>query len=500
MKIYRNILFAAGVMLLTVLCSPAEVHDVPDVFPDDGSAGQTGEVKDPYKVSARKNATSDKWETYDAYTVECIDGFVPYSQEEPELDEYGGWKVGEAVPTGYFTVRQWLGRWWFFTPAGNPFISKGVAVFSTGGSDRQKQALAEKFQNESNWAKTESARLKGLGFNSLGAWSSLGNIKNRKRIPYTVIVSPMGALNGEIKASGEEKEAYDAAGWEGYPYDFAMVFHEKFTQEYVESKMASLADYANDPYCMGIFTDNEIPWKDYALDRCLEKWPASHVNHQKAQQWLDARKGKTGATLAEATDEDRRAFIAYCFEEYLKKVTAAIDKLAPNIPYLGCRFNQWNYELKNDEMFKVAGKYMDVISINHYQKWEPDQQFCQAWTSWSGRPFVITEFYTKGEDSGLPNNTGAGWNVPTQQDRGYFYQNFVNGLLKSGNCVGWHWFTYMDNDPENMNTDPSNRDSNKGMVTWDFEPYIPLQDNMKQMNENVYWLARFYDGNPAGEN
>ena len=280
----------------------------------------------------------------------------------------------------------------------------------------------------------------------------------------------------------------------------AMVFHEKFTQEYVESKMASLADYANDPYCMGIFTDNEIPWKDYALDRCLEKWPASHVNHQKAQQWLDARKGKTGATLAEATDEDRRAFIAYCFEEYLKKVTAAIDKLAPNIPYLGCRFNQWNYELKNDEMFKVAGKYMDVISINHYQKWDPDQQFCQAWTSWSGRPFVITEFYTKGEDSGLPNNTGAGWNVPTQQDRGYFYQNFVNGLLKSGNCVGWHWFTYMDNDPENMNTDPSNRDSNKGMVTWNFEPYIPLQDNMKQMNENVYWLARFYDGNPAGEN
>lgn len=67
------------------------------------------------------------------------------------------------------------------------------------------------------------------------------------------------------------------------------------------------------------------------------------------------------------------------------------------------------------------------------------------------------------------------------------------GLIRSKVCVGWHWFTYMDNDPENENTDPSNRDSNKGMVTWDFEDYVPLQENMQAINDNVYLLTRFYD-------
>ena len=105
----------------------------------------------------------------------------------------------------------------------------------------------------------------------------------------------------------------------------------------------------------------------------------------------------------------------------------------------------------------------------------------------------MTEFYTKGEDSELPNNTGAGWNVRTQAERGYFYQNFALKLIESKVCVGWHWFTYQDNDPENENTDPSNRDSNKGMVTWDFQYYTPLLDNMEALNGNVYQLTRFYD-------
>jgi hypothetical protein len=86
----------------------------------------------------------------------------------------------------------------------------------------------------------------------------------------------------------------------------------------------------------------------------------------------------------------------------------------------------------------------------------------QNWYNWSGKPFLVTEFYTKGMDSGLGNTTGAGWIVPEQKDRGYFYQNFVNELIKAKTCVGWHWFTYMDNDPENPNSDASNKDSNKG--------------------------------------
>lgn len=52
------------------------------------------------------------------------------------------------------------------------------------------------------------------------------------------------------------------------------------------------------------------------------------------------------------------------------------------------------------------------------------------------RTFMITEFYVKGEDTGMDNTSGAGWIVKTQAERGYFYQNFVMELLKSRVCVG----------------------------------------------------------------
>ena len=106
---------------------------------------------------------------------------------------------------------------------------------------------------------------------------------------------------------------------------------------------------------------------------------------------------------------------------------------------------------------------------------------------------MITEFYVKGEDSGLPNTTGAGWIVPTQEDRGRFYQHFVLGLLESRNCVGWHWFKYIDNDPAQANAELSNIDSNKGIVKIDYEPYVEFLKLMKSVNREVYPLTEFFD-------
>ena len=66
--------------------------------------------------------------------------------------------------------------------------------------------------------------------------------------------------------------------------------------------------------------------------------------------------------------------------------------------------------------------------------------------------------------------------------------------------LGWHWFTYMDNDPQNLKTDPSNRDSNKGVVAWNFEPYTVLLDEMKQLNDCTYRLIRHLDAEKAEAN
>jgi hypothetical protein len=59
--------------------------------------------------------------------------------------------------------------------------------------------------------------------------------------------------------------------------------------------------------------------------------------------------------------------------------------------------------------------------------------------------------------------------------------------------VGWHWFKYVDNDPDDQKVDPSNRDSNKGMVSNRYEPYRLLLDSMKRINERAYGLAKYFD-------
>ena len=106
---------------------------------------------------------------------------------------------------------------------------------------------------------------------------------------------------------------------------------------------------------------------------------------------------------------------------------------------------------------------------------------------------MITEWYAKGMDSGLANNSGAGWVVKTQTDRGRFYQNFILGLMESKNCVGWHWFKYVDNNPDATAPDPSNADSNKGIVNFKYKPYYPLLNEMKKLNENTYQLIDYFD-------
>jgi hypothetical protein len=160
---------------------------------------------------------------------------------------------------------------------------------------------------------------------------------------------------------------------------------------------------------------------------------------------------------------------------------------------LGARFHSPAFSLKG--LFTAAGRHLDVISVNYYHAWTPDPTRLQSWAKDSGKPILITEWYAKGADSGHANTGGAGWLGKTQRDRGLFYQNFTLGLLESRACVGWHWFRYSDNDPDEKGADPSNRDSNKGMVSNRYIPYRPLVDSMREINLRTHGLIRYFDQN-----
>lgn len=145
-------------------------------------------------------------------------------------------------------------------------------------------------------------------------------------------------------------------------------------------------------------------------------------------------------------------------------------------------------------MVKAAGLHADAVSFNWYGSWTPDSARMRSWEGWAGKPFIITEWYAKGGDAaGLANTSGAGWLVKTQADRGRFYQNFALGLLRAKGCVGWHWFKYQDNDPQ-AGGDPSNQDSNKGIVDIAYQPYGELVEAMRALNAEAYSLTEFFDG------
>lgn len=399
--------------------------------------------------------------------------------------------VNRQQPTGFFRTEKLDGRWWIIDPEGYPFHHRAVVAFSPGTSARQKQAFAEKFGSNAVWVEKETEMLRSYGFNGAGAWSATEDMHRMDNpLVYTAIVYPMGNYRREHQKAFGGK--YRVAGWQGYRFDLPMVFDPRF-DEYVEEAVQPLARFKDDPNLLGYFTDNELPWVNDALDRHLTLLAKDEAGYIAAKQWLDQRKGRD-ASPTDITEEDRMEFTAFFFDTYMRKVTAALRKVDPNHMYLGCRFNQEkNQELTNPYIFNIAGQYMDIISINHYRRWQPDQELMNQWGEWSGKPFLITEWYVKGEDSGLPNETGAGWNVPTQNDRGLFYENFCIELLKNPHSVGWHWFRYQDNDPEDLTTDPSNRDSNKGVVNSEYTPWTDALKRMREVNVQTYRLIQHFD-------
>jgi hypothetical protein len=260
---------------------------------------------------------------------------------------------------------------------------------------------------------------------------------------------------------------------------------ETFCDQYAQQLTAT----KDDPWLLGHFSDNELPFSSSALSNYLAL-PENEPGRQAAIKWLRERHG-AGATERDISTRDSKDFLEGVVSRYFRIVSAAIHKYDPNHLLLGSRL--YGSSLYCPEVFRAAGPYIDVVSVNYYGAWTPDAALLRRWSEDSGRPVMITEWYAKGEDSGMSNRSGAGWIVRTQRDRGLFYQNFVLGLLSSKVCVGWHWFRYADNDPSESQADPSNRDSNKGIVSNRYEPYQPLLDAMRQVNERAYATAGFFE-------
>lgn len=436
------------------------------------------------KKSVNNSTANSHFSAYTNYRTRNIAQLKGYVPTAIKTDSYGGRADQTVALTGFYHTQKINDRWWIIDPDGHPFFHNALNDVNQGTSDRNKAAARSKYGSNTTWANKTIALLTDNGFNGAGAWSDIADLSKAnqhqpKPLAYTVIANFMSGY-GEKRGG-----VYQVPGHKGYPGNAIFVFDPGF-KTYCDEHAKQLATYKDDKNLLGYFSDNEMPLGRTNLEGYLSL-PQTEPGYIAAKQWIDDHH-VDGSKL---TNQAKAEFLAYVCDTYFSIVSAAIRKYDPNHMYIGCRF--YGAQRFYPEVIKAAGKYADLLSINYYSFWTPKLEDMQNWEKWSGKPFMATEWYVKGEDSGLGNTSGAGWVVKTQAERGMFYQNFVLGLLESKSCVGWHWFKYMDNDPLQKGAEPSNTDANKGIIDNNYDIYQPLLDKMKELNLQMYSLADYFD-------
>lgn len=439
----------------------------------------------------KKHPELAKWKKYPSRTVDCLKS-IPDSPDK--VNKYGSW--GEKPifkATGYFYARKYDKRWILVDPDGYLHIETAVVGIRQGKGETNKTYFNKKFENEYDWINKTINLLTSNGFNGAGAWSDdkaiqqYNQISHDKKFSYCPMLNLMAGYGKSLKVTRQ------LSGNIGYPNQCIMAFDPDF-EAYCEREIPKMVSvYKDDPNVFGYFSDNELPISKNNLEGYL-KLPENNFGRKAAEEWMKDK----GITNEEITDELRSEFAGYVADRYYSIVNRILKKYDSHHLYLGSRLHGSAKFIK--EVVQAAGNHCDIISFNYYGFWTIRKEDIKKWEIWVDKPFIITEFYTKAEDSGLTNVTGAGWEVRTQKDRGIHYENFIINLLESNNCVGWSWFRYQDNDPTAKGVDPSNLNANKGCVDNSYEPYDLLISSMKKVNTIKYGLMKqFADTFTIGE-
>lgn len=387
--------------------------------------------------------------------------------------------------TGRFYVKKIGDRWWLVDPYGYLHHHRGVASLRPGTSARNQTAFNQKFGSDTKWLKQTQEELAKIGIHGSGAFCT----------DYYQRIQAYNALNQDKPITLTPSFSFLSQFRLKYDLDYcngnsntsaALVLYDQwptFCEEFIRSE---LRPYLNDPNVLGFYSDNEIDFTSnstYILDRILDSKNTEDIAYQTALAFMQTK----GAN--KVTEELNDEFAGMLAEKYYKGVKEALLKVDRQMLYLGSRLHGKPKYMEG--VVRAAGKYCDVISINYYSRWDVELTGRVAdWAKWApDAPFLVTEFYTKAMDTDLNNLSGAGFAVESQKDRAYAYQHFTLGLLEAKNCVGWHWFKYMDDD----GNDNSGKPANKGLFDNYYEMYPWLGMYMKNINYNVYKLIDFFD-------
>ena len=435
--------------------------------------------------------------------------------------------------TGFFHVENkpaaGKDRWVLVDPAGDAFFHLGVCCFGPGDDFTSIEGRADAFEwlpprdgkfgtawkdKPGDWWNARAVsfykanvvrkygdfddeaqttrfvdRLRRIGFNSVGAFSAISPVVHKKNFPYVTSLPYGGAK--EVKTVRGMFDPFDP--------ETAPRIDKAFAGRVVEN--------ADDPLLIGYFLANEQGLED--IPRGIPALDGSYACKRKLVERLQAKYKTIDAfntawnLHAVAFDElldkglplttkdafaDMQEYTEAFLEAYYSVITTTFHKYDHNHMLIG---NRWQPGTANSEpLCRIAGKYMDVISINYYAA-AIDAAFISRLYNWSGKkPQFWSEFYftaTKASNAGP-----SGHDLATQRERGLAYRHYVEHAAALGFVVGIEWFTLIDQASTGRFFEGLNGErNNTGLFNVADRPYRDLVTEMNQSHQTLYdvWLA-----------
>ncbi|MDR1809032.1 MAG: hypothetical protein LBR34_01325 [Prevotella sp.] len=427
--------------------------------PNDGNDYVTINVKTSYTGS---------WSGRQAKLVSRIPDFNNNRTDGfDDFTRYGTYKYLRTDSTGYFYVKKIDGRWWMIDPNGYAGINMAVTSFTSANIQNDYDITYRLgYNGTGNFLSSESQTKSGY------------NLQNYHQFSYT------RRLNFFLSYKNVRKNYYTTPAEIAGSLDYIFVLDPQFAVYCDNLASANVTPFAEERDLLGWFTDNEINFNQDQLQHLIRDLPAGDPSHDAALAWAET-KGLTEADCATytsaVTENIKQEFAAYLAEHYFKTVAEAIRKYDSKHLILGSRLHGRPRAIAG--VVAASHKYMDVTSVNFYNKWSPNEEIAApSWTN--DKPCIVTEFYIKDINRQSGTQSGAGWYVNSQAHRGYFYQNTCIELLKNKNYIGWHYFRFKDDDDG----------SNKGIVDNSGSEYTDMTTCMEELNKQVYRIIEHFDG------
>jgi hypothetical protein len=480
----------AALMMTIIGCATSPGEGVPHATQGDR----------PRLGDARKNEPAVGLEEIEKKYHLRLDDLRNMNGDDPlELDAYGGWmNAPESLKTsntsGYFQVEKLDGAWWFITPDGNPFVSKGVTdvnwLGATLAPDAFHDIILAKYGTEEVWVEAAKQRMLDWGFNTIGPWSSTSITK---QMPHAYIILDIGGGNGPRYPGAVVTDYYAPA----------------FIQHVAAMTEQRAKPHAEDKNLIGFLLDNEIVWgadhflTNKSLLQLYVEFPENAPGRAEALRFLRESAGSLEAfnavwktrhnQLGELGNPSRRNLRAgyRCRARNDGSVHApdlspvygdqsrGAARAAPNHLILGCRFH--NYP--GDVLFEAAAKYFDVIAMAFYEPRPPVVEIDAIYER-VDKPVLIEEWTFKSDDSGIRNSHFGIYapEVRTMYKRSLAYDNYIETFMRRPYGIGYHWYKWMDNPV--LEGKPFTGD-NCGLLNQNDEPYKPFVQFIREINRCV---------------